>query len=548
MPNTIFTAVRSGFGAIAAAVPLGIKSLKYFIDSTFREQVTPVLGSVLYCDLWIAVEHSGIYVGDGDIANIVVDGVLESTVSRSSPRSFTSKSTLGHKIYVSCDSTGVIGNQAVGYEADSHVGEQAFYGLVIKNCHQFSTKCVNYMNGNKHSVPLIDQVIDMLLSENWEPTLVKLKATAREKMGASKWRLWDWNNDIRDNPPPEPDWQAHEDFFRHQPLNTESISNIRAELAATREYEEEIADENIPAHIRKHLFSYQKTLIEIEKKYEEVKAFLSRCPGSQFSYADLQICNDDFKTLAQLLEKNKSIKELVSKLGRSYISEEKKRQTRIPEASKSEVHGTCRSNDLQRLLPSELLNLEDDELEMLFYARLLEQNLQTYELSGISYSDGETTEFSRKRTGPVVACLDTSASMAGEPQLKAKALLLAIANILKQENRSLHVLLFGSRGELHEYSMKDNGNLAGLLQFLQQSFGSGTDFETPLKRAFALIASQDVYLKADVLMISDGDCVVSQEYAALIGQEKRRLDCSVYSVLCAGSRVIDNFSDELVVL
>ena len=99
MPNTIFTAVRSGFGAIAAAVPLGIKSLKYFIDSTFREQVTPVLGSVLYCDLWIAVEHSGIYVGDGDIANIVVDGVLESTVSRSSPRSFTSKSTLGHKIY-----------------------------------------------------------------------------------------------------------------------------------------------------------------------------------------------------------------------------------------------------------------------------------------------------------------------------------------------------------------------------------------------------------------------------------------------------------------
>ena len=49
-------------------------------------------------------------------------------------------------------------------------------------------------------------------------------------------------------------------------------------------------------------------------------------------------------------------------------------------------------------------------------------------------------------------------------------------------------------------------------------------------------------------MISDGDCVVSQEYAAFIGQEKKRLDCSVYSILCAGSRVIDNFNDELVVL
>lgn len=548
MLNTISDVARSGFSVLSAAIPLGLKTLKYFVDSTFRDQETPVPGSVLYCDLWIAVEHSGIYVDGGKIVNIVVDGMAESTVLHSSPSSFTSKSTLGRKIYVSCGSSGAVGDRAVGDGADSHIGEKAFYGLVIKNCHQFSTKCVNYAHGNAAPVPLIDQLLDNILPEHWEPTLANLKAAARDKLGARKWRLWDWDNDIRDNPPSEPDWQANEDYFRHMLLNAKSIAHIRAELAATCEYEAEITDENIPTHIRTHLNSFRQMLDTVSQKYEEVKDFLARCPSAQFSYADLQACSDDFKALAKLLEEKQSVKELARKMGRAYISEEKKRQTRIPEASKSEVHGTHRSADLQRLLPSELLNLEDDELEMLFYAGLLEQSLQTYELSGITYHNGETTEASRKRTGPVVACLDTSGSMLGEPLLKAKALLLAIANILKQEGRSLHVLLFGSSGEIHEYSMQDACNVTGLLQFLQKGFGGGTDFETPLRYAFELIATQEAYLKADVLMISDGDCELGNECAAFISQEKVRLDCMVYSVLCAGHRVSDNFSDEVVLL
>ena len=235
-------------------------------------------------------------------------------------------------------------------------------------------------------------------------------------------------------------------------------------------------------------------------------------------------------------------------MGRNYISEEKKKQARIPQASRSEVHGTQRSDDLMRLLPSELLNLEDETLETLFYARLLERDLMTYELSGFELTNGEQTETSKKRTGPVVACLDTSGSMQGDPLLKAKALLLAIANILKQEDRSLHVLLFGSQGELKEFSMNAQVDAAGLLAFLKQGFGGGTDFETPLQRAFDLIAEQPDYLKADVLMISDGDCQLSPDFLAKLQNKKQTLNCMVYSVLCAGDRVEDEFSDEVVVI
>jgi uncharacterized protein with von Willebrand factor type A (vWA) domain len=69
-----------------------------------------------------------------------------------------------------------------------------------------------------------------------------------------------------------------------------------------------------------------------------------------------------------------------------------------------------------------------------------------------------------------------------------------------------------------------------------------------LKRALAIIEAQDSYQKADVLMISDGDCGLSTEFVETLNGKKAALDCSIYTVLCAGSRIDDKFSDEVVVL
>lgn len=541
---------------LAAALRFGLKPLKYFIDNTFRDKVTPVEGSVLYCDLWVAAEHSGIYVGNGQISNIVVDGVAESTVQRSDARDFTSKSTMGNKIYVSCNDSGAVGNTHVAGGADSAVGQRSFYGLVFKNCHAFSTRCVNLAHFANHAAVeegFVDWVINKITpEETWEPTIRALKETAEKKLGANKWRLWDWENQnnskSQSKPDPEPDWQGHHDHFMNQPLNTQSIQTIREQFKATQAYEAEIANENIPDAIRQKIAQFRILLGDISQKYEEVKEFLKQCKGAEFSYGDLKACTDDFSALARELQNNRAIHELARKMGRDYISEEKKKQSKIPEASKSEVYGTHRSDDLMRILPSELLYLEDETLETLFYAKLLEQSLQTYQLKGITYRQGEEIDRQQKRTGPVVACLDTSGSMNGLPLLKAKALLLAIANILKKENRSLHVILFGASGELREFSMESAKNTRGLLAFLNQGFGGGTDFETPLKKSLHIIENKKDCIKADILMISDGDCCLSSAFAQKLQQEKSRLDCSVYSVLCAGQRVADSFSDEVVVL
>ncbi len=537
---------------LAFASRLCWKPIKYFIDSTLRDKVAPVPGSVLYCDLWVAVEHSGIYVGNGNISNIVVDGFCESIVMLDTARSFTSKSTIGRKIYVSCDGDGAVGDAMVADKANLDVGERAFYGLVFKNCHQFSTRCVQQAARADAVFPVFDR-FRLDADEAWELTLRALKSTARRKLGATKWRLWDWEADAgsdagNEAPPPEPDWQTITDAYRHEKLTPASIEHMRAELDEVRDYEAEIGDEAIPGQVRQRLANVRTTLDAIAHKYDAVKDFLAQCPGAGFSYADLEALDEDFSALALTLAANTQVKDLARKMGRAYISEEKKKRARIPQASRNEVHGTHRSDDLMRMLPSELLNLEDETLESLFYARLLEKNLVCYELQGHSFVNGEHSEQHSKRTGPVVACLDTSGSMHGAPLHKAKALLLAIASILEAEDRSLHVLLFGAAGQLHEFSMDAHNDSSGLLRFLRQGFGGGTNYEAPLGRALDIVACEPAYQKADVLMISDGDCELSPAFATAFAARKEQLDCMVYSVLCAGGRVEDNFSDAVVVL
>ena len=48
-----------------------------FIDNVIRDKVAPVPASVVYCELDLAVEHSGIYIGDDQIVNLDGRGEIE---------------------------------------------------------------------------------------------------------------------------------------------------------------------------------------------------------------------------------------------------------------------------------------------------------------------------------------------------------------------------------------------------------------------------------------------------------------------------------------
>ena len=532
-------------GAGKVLLSIGLKPIKAYIDSHFRSKVTPIAGSVVYCDLWVLAEHSGIYVENGQISNIVVTDFAESEVKYSNASDFTSKSTAHRKIYVSSNQYGAVGDSVVANGAVKHIGEQNFYGLVFKNCHQFSSKCVNYAQHNPTIKKRLLNSLNNILDLEWEGTIRQLKFDASQKLGATKWLLWDW--DGKQEEEPEPDWDQQKDFFKEQVLSPKFIKMIHKELSDIEDYQAEISDENIPTSILDNLADFQQELKNIDQAYQQAEDFLELCSDAGLSFNDLKEMNGDFSSLAQQLQSNVQIKNLVEKLGRSYQSEEHRKRKRVPSINKDEVHGTHRSDDIMRLLPNELVNFEDETLEVLFYARLLEKNLLSYELQGKEWNNEDDQKDTKQRTGPVVACVDTSGSMEGQPLLKAKALLIAIANILKQEQRSLHVILFGDRGQTQEYTLNDSGGIPELLRFLNKGFGGGTDFETPLNKALEIIEQHQDYNKADILMISDGACTVSTEFVHSFQLKKLALDCQVYTVLCAMSlEQEDQFSDETV--
>lgn len=188
-------------------------------------------------------------------------------------------------------------------------------------------------------------------------------------------------------------------------------------------------------------------------------------------------------------------------------SETPARDRRVP----SETRGVERSDALSRMLPAESALLRNRTLRRLFHARRAEHALATYRVEGVGVAgppdpagpeDGET-DAPRDR-GPIIALLDTSASMSGAPESVAKAVVLEALRVAHAEARPCFLLAFGGPDQVVELSLSlDRGGVAPLLDFLALSFQGGTDTAEPLRRALALLAREDA-ANADVLLVSDG--------------------------------------------
>ncbi|SFT26444.1 hypothetical protein SAMN05444586_10832 [Acinetobacter bohemicus] len=151
-----------------------IKHVGEYIIDEIKGRVTPVRGSVVYCDLTLGngfAEHSGIYIGNKEIVHLNRHGQIEIVT----PQQFISGATAGSEIYISCEGEWAVGCEETADFAESMVGSTRNYNVLIDNCHQFSAGCL-----------LQD-------SENPNNFLWFLKDEAKKRLGADNWRLWDKN-------------------------------------------------------------------------------------------------------------------------------------------------------------------------------------------------------------------------------------------------------------------------------------------------------------------------------------------------------------------
>ena len=332
-------------------------------------------------------------------------------------------------------------------------------------------------------------------------------------------------------------------------LTPENIQNFKMEQSEIEEYVEEISDEDIPENLMKKFKKVQASVVKINNDVNgKYKEFLKEFSTVVYSYSDLKKLPENSNQIIKEMLLNNNIKAVVEKLGKGNAEEEKNSKKEIiMEMSQNEVFGIHKSNDITRLLPSELVLFENEELENLFYAKMYENSLLTYEIAGEDKKEKDKEEIEYKK-GPVIACIDTSGSMRGNPIKKARALLLAISKILQTEKRKMYVILFGSAGQILEFKMENEKEIADLLKFLNQEFNGGTDFNTPLKRAIKIIENEKNYEKSDILFVTDGLCSLNDENRKIVESKKKKLNFKIFTVNCTGytRNLKDGFSDEII--
>lgn len=281
--------------------------------------------------------------------------------------------------------------------------------------------------------------------------------------------------------------------------------------------------------------------IETDRVARQLERFL---PGIGWSSAPGQLelaLLERLDQLSRLLQELHGLDELADALGR--LEDATRREGRR-EGGREEVVGVRFGGEVANALPSELALLADEATEDLFYQRLLERRLVSLELTGA----GDEGAAQGDRRGPVIACIDTSASMEGPPELAAKALVLAVCRKVIPKGRVVHLILFGGPGERTELRLRRGlGGLEGMLAFLQRSFHSGTDFDGPLLRAMDLLEESELEA-ADVLVVTDGLCRAAPEVVDRVSQVRERRGVRVWSVVLGhrDTRGVDPFSDEVL--
>lgn len=266
-------------------------------------------------------------------------------------------------------------------------------------------------------------------------------------------------------------------------------------------------------------------------------------PGLGWSHATAALQHHllaDLPRWSALLDDLPALDQLAAQLGRV---EGASRRAGEAVGGSEEVVGVHFAGDAARALPSELALLGGDDTEDLFYARWAEHRLLSLELEGAGL-DGVAMG---DRLGPVIACLDTSGSMEGAPELAAKALLLAVVRKVVPRGRAVHALLFGGPHEVTELRIaRGRGGLDAVLDFLGWRFSAGTDFDTPLVRAIELLDERDWAL-ADVLVVTDGLGWASEEVVAQVNAARAARGVRVWSVLVGrgGPEGLRAFSDEV---
>lgn len=354
----------------------------------------------------------------------------------------------------------------------------------------------------------------------------------------------------------KPIWDAIPDAVKESQQNSESIDAQIDEALDSEEYDPEVlkklfnesqqATDELGAQIAEHSDAIRQAvrrgLAEKETETADTEQAIA-CLGWGREGGETQptTAQDKLK-IAQALKHSKKLQDIIKMAGRMTNMAQKKQHQKV-NYLRTEITGIEQGDDLSATLPSEFgyLMHESPALNTLFMKRLSQAELMQYEMQ-----DRE-----KKAQGPVIVLIDCSGSMSGEPDIWSKSCALAMYSIARKQHRDFSVLLFTTEVEHEVYIKKGEHKPADLMAILTAGVGGGTSFEQPLGRAVELIKTE-THKQADVIVITDGVCDISESFKLSYEASKKDLQFSTYSILIGGSkeeeRIAKKFSDTVTLL
>ncbi|WP_418626678.1 vWA domain-containing protein [Anaerosinus sp.] len=229
-------------------------------------------------------------------------------------------------------------------------------------------------------------------------------------------------------------------------------------------------------------------------------------------------------------QKFKDMSNLVGRMRRlANVSRKVKLENRV------ELHSITQGADINHVLPQELLALRRPLLKLDFYRRMMEQQLFQYDLNQQEYVG----------QGPIIALIDTSSSMVGNREHWSKAVALGLAEIAGKERRGFSYVLFASgRAALITDDFQIGQRSPDkVIKLASEFIGGGTNFEQPLQWAMDKLR-ESTFSKADIVMITDGECAVSSEFLKELQKVKEQKQCRIYSILIGNNpKELSRWSD-----
>lgn len=220
-------------------------------------------------------------------------------------------------------------------------------------------------------------------------------------------------------------------------------------------------------------------------------------------YGDFLSQQPELQQLAELLGRSREAKSVPKK---NASMETFRTLIREPASVPEQVDGLRQSDDILRLLPTELATLGISELEFEFYRRLVEKRLLTYRLQGEAWREKVIEhpvihqDVDEQPRGPFIVCVDTSGSMGNFNEQCAKAFCLALMRVALADKRRCFIMLFSS--EVVHYELSGAEGLEQAIRFLSQRFRGGTDLVSCFRAIVERLQNRE-WVDADAVVISD---------------------------------------------